>query len=249
MLLAIAADGCARRIPLPASAQGLGAPAVIARARAKRSTCEAYSAELRLQYFGGAGRYKGTAQLFAQRPDRLRYDIQGPHGGVLFAFATDGKQLAALDMGTNTITEGRATPEHFDALLPLAPLGLDAAGWVALMFGDIAIADAATLTYDDQAGLFWLRWARGPYGLRLGLDPVTFDARKMCGWVGDVEQWQVTLAPRDAHGLPKAMRVTASASHTDIELRWRDVDLQSPLVDAMFALPRPSGVAVRTLSH
>ncbi len=245
--LGLAMEGCAGRMPLPAGAEGLGPQAVIAHVRAKRSTCEGYSAELRLQYFGNAGRYKGTAQLFARRPDHLRYDIQGPHGGVLFAFATNGERLAALDMGANSMSEGSATPEHFDALLPLAPLGLEASGWVALMFGEIAISDAATLTYDDRAGLFWLRWARGAYDVRLGVDPVSFDARKMCGWVGDAEQWQVALAPRDAHGLPTTMRVTAAASRTDIELRWRDVDVQSALVDGMFELPRPRGVTIRSL--
>ena len=246
-LLINAIAGCAGRIPLPESARGLERTDVIARVRMKHGMCQGYSAEIRLQYFGRDGRYKGTAQLFARRPDHLRYDVQGPHGGVLLAFATDGARLAALDMGNNRMSEGCATAEHFDALLPLAPLGLEAAGWVALMFGEIAIDDKATLAYDDRAGLWWLRWTRGAYDVRLGVDPNTFEPRRACGSIGDVEQWEVTLAPRDSHGLPTMLRLRAPATGADIELRWRDVDVKSPLVDGMFMLPRPSGVSVRDL--
>ena len=206
-----------------------------------------YSAALRLHYLGAQGRYKGDAQLWVRRPASLRYEVQGPHGGVLLAFATDGHTLMALDMPNNSLVRGRASAANFDALLPLAPLDLDAAGWVALLFGEVRVPDTATLSYDDAVGLFWLAWRRGTQDVRLGVDPSTFAVRRATGSQDQKMVWCADIAPRDAAGLPTALRLRAPSADIDLELRWRDVDTTQPLVDAMFVLPIPRGVSPKDL--
>ncbi|MEO1170795.1 MAG: hypothetical protein AAFX94_01925, partial [Myxococcota bacterium] len=97
-----------------------------ARMLSAQSQLKSYVGEARLTYFGPDGRVKGTATLAVEKPASLRYEIQGPHGGVIEAFATNGVELQLLDFKTNRFIYGPANPSTIDQLLSFAPLGMDA---------------------------------------------------------------------------------------------------------------------------
>src|SRR5690554_3815951 len=90
---------CAGTIPLPRHLQVSGVQELQARMEKARPAVDKYFAEARLTYFGPQGRVKGTASLAVARPTSLRYDIIGPHGGVMEAFATNGEELQLLNPG------------------------------------------------------------------------------------------------------------------------------------------------------
>ena len=128
--------------------------------QAARSAVQCYSAEIRLTYFGPEGRLRGSANLLVQRPDHLRYELLGPHGGPLMAAVTDGNSMQAVDYKENRFVHGTATPAHLDALLQWAPLHLTPAGWVMLLFGEVDVPAAARVSFDAETRA-WLAQVAG----------------------------------------------------------------------------------------
>ena len=57
-----------------------------------------FSAEIELLYFDNKTRLHGRGSLLVVAPDKLRYNLEGPHGGVLQAFASDGQNLSLMDL-------------------------------------------------------------------------------------------------------------------------------------------------------
>lgn len=231
----------------PSAAQGLRpAPAPTALREMMRGTqaaAHAYSADARLTYFGPDGRLKGTASLLVQRPDKLRYELQGPHGGVLLAVVSDGSTLTALDFKENRLVRGPATAANFDRLLSVAPLNLDSVGWVDLLFGDVSVPADAKL---DGKAWRW-QWARPPQSFTVTIDPET--SRPTAAEVrhGEALVSSVKVLSRDGRGLPEALHLQVPAAKVEVEVRLREVTYDPEVSADVFSLAIPRGASEERL--
>jgi hypothetical protein len=89
-------------------------------------------------------RFVSSASLGMQRPDRLRLEVMGPHGGVIFALASDGARLQVLDARRNQRLEGPASAAQLDDWVHLQ-LGLRPAELAALLWGRFEAPDDADI--------------------------------------------------------------------------------------------------------
>lgn len=234
--------GCAGRVPLPQHLAVSGLPMLLERMDGARTTVQRFSAEARLTYLGPQGRLKGTAVMLLARPASLRCDVMGPHGGVLHAFATDGQELQALDVKSNQYLYGPANADNIDRLLPLAPLGLSPAAWVALLLGEVEVEQDATLTYDDRQGRFVIAWIIGGEERRVEVDPHTSQPTRVMSLAGGTVGSDVEVLGRDAAGLPVAVRLRAVHAGVHLELKLRDVERDAKIDASTFRLDPPRGI-------
>lgn len=250
-LVAVLLGACAARIPLPEHLRPSGTSELVSRMRAASVPLSSFSAEARLTYFGPDGRVKARADIVAARPASLRYDVRGPHGGVITAFATDGKELAALDVANSRFVYGPATVANIDRLLPFAPLGLTPEGWVRMLFGEIDVPPTADLFYNDSTGRFELTWQDGGHTRRVEVDPRT--ARPVRAQALVMQQAaahvisDIAFDERNDQGLPTMMRIRVPMEKADIELHLRDIEADSQPEDDTFTINPPSGVPAEHL--
>jgi len=239
----LAAWGCTHRIPLPPRLAVSGTAELRERMVAARPTVQKYFAEARMTYFGPAGtRVKGSASLAVARPHSLRYDLIGPHGGVIEAFATNGTELQLLIAGENRFLHGPATPANVDRLLSFVPLRLDPEGWVGLLFGDIEVPPEAEVRYDEEQGLFAVTWQSGDATVRAGVDPETSRVMRAVMRRGDEVISDVEIEERDERGLPVQLRMKAPSADIDVRVVLRDVEHDPPsLGPDAFVLEPPRG--------
>ena len=90
--------GCAGRIPLPVHLQSERLNSLTERMVQAHTEVRAFVGEARLTYFGEEGRVRATATLAVARPGKFRYEILGPHGAAVEAFATDGASFQVLKL-------------------------------------------------------------------------------------------------------------------------------------------------------
>ncbi len=245
-LLALVA--CGRQVPLATALRAPGPDELRQRMSAAQVAGAAYTAELRLTSFGPAGRARGTASLAVQRPASFRYELLGPHGGVVQAFATNGHELQLLDVGASRFLHGPATPANISRLLALVPLDLTARDWVNLLFGEVTVPEAAGLGYDAQAASFVWTWEKPPQRGRVEVDPHTAHATRAVMWDGDAKVWEITVVSRDARGLPAELKLEAPAAKASVEVHLRDVDHVPQLDATLFTLDPPRGVNIERLA-
>lgn len=240
---------CAHRHPLPRAYAGTDTAGLLARLTAAQSRLHSFSAEARVSYFGPEGRLRGSVTLLVARPDRLRYELMGPHGGPLMAVATDGQQVQVVDFRESRFVQGPATASNLDRLLDLAPLGLPPAGWVALLFGEVTPPPTALLGYDDAQGAFLLHWQEANRRYTVAVDPVSAQPRRATIRTGPDNEIlsDVEILARDAAGLPTALQVTVPSAQIDMGVRLRDVLPDPPVDAAAFTLQPPRGVTVERL--
>lgn len=254
-VVAFSVASCAGRIPLPKHLEVQNTEALLARMAAKRSTVKSFVAEARMTYFGPSGRVKGTATIAVARPASLRYEIQGPHGGTLEAFACDGERLQLLNLGESRFIVGEASPENLDRLMSFAPLGFTTKQWVSVLFGDFAIPKSASHRYDDRRGVFVIRWLRsrsdksppqvpaeGQEWMELSVDPKTSMAVHAAMIVDGEVFSEVEVESRDTHGLPAALHVAVPKAKVEMRMKLRDLTLNPELAPAVFQLQPPAGV-------
>ena len=244
-----------------------------ARLETRRVTVNSYSAEVRLTYFGAKGRVRGTASLAVQRPAKLRYELMGPHGGAIGAFATNGKEIQAADLAQSRFVYGPATRDNLDQLFAIAPLHLDAEAWVSLLFGEVvgpdrelyltpgqvnvrmmsllfgevALPDRATVAWDDALERLVATWQEGAHTMRVEVD--ANENRVTRATVisrGDVLT-DIEVRGWDDHGLPAELALRVPATGDDVELKLRDVAYDPVLDPGVFTLEPPRGAKLEHL--
>ncbi|MBI3179580.1 MAG: hypothetical protein HYZ27_07945 [Deltaproteobacteria bacterium] len=239
---------CARVAPLPEHLRAPSPNELRERMAAVRVSGEAYTAELRLTSFGPEGRVRGTASLAVQRPASFRYELFGPHGGVIQAFATNGHELQLLDLGASKFFYGPATPHNISRLLTLVPLDLTALDWVHVLFGEVAVPSDARLSYDEEAKGFAWEWEKSPQRGRVDVDPYSARATRAVLWDHETKLWEIRVAARDSRGLPSELMLEAPAAKTRVEVHLRDVDHAPKLDASLFVLDPPAAVSVERLA-
>ncbi len=204
---------------------------------AARAPVKSYVAEARLTYFGPDGRVRGTATLALSRPASLRYEIQGPHGGVIEAFATDGVELQLLDFKTNRFIYGPAKPETIDELLSFAPLGMGAEEWVDLLCGDLLPPENAEVFATE--GLLRARWENDGLTRELYVDPESARTERAVAMRGQVLVSEVRVEGRGERGLPDRLELEVPEAEVDMEIRLRDLTFDPDLDASVFRIEAP----------
>ena len=234
--------GCAGRIPLPEHLKSMTAQTV-AEAMSKRAvTLESFSSEVRVTYFGPEGRLKGTVSLAAQRPGKFRYNLMGPHGGVLEAFATNGQTVQLSKMSESRFLYGPATPDTLDRLLFFAPLHLGPQGWVELLFGAVTVPTDAALDYDDHSGHWVLHWQDNQKLVRVHVDPQEMMMSRLEVSIAGELVCDVTIKSRHAVGLPAELKLKAPRDKVQATLKTRDISENPTFGKTTFELSPPRGV-------
>ncbi|MEE8409522.1 MAG: DUF4292 domain-containing protein [Myxococcota bacterium] len=246
---------CPKRIPLPERLKVSGTVELLQRIARARAAVDAFSAEIRLTYFGPKGRrFKGTASLAVLRPKSLRYELQGPHGGVLEAFATNGAELQLFDLENNRFYHGPATPRNFNQLMALVPLGLNGEEWVALLFGEVCIPNHALLAYDDRVGRFIFTWEDQGLARRVEVDAetsrvtrATVHRRDAVG--SEINVSEINIRERDERGLPVVLELKGGPGDLSVRVRLRDVSYDVEHEPDVFVLDPPAQVTPEYLGE
>ena len=242
ILLFLLCVGCAGRIPMPQHIESVTVSEVVKAMEKQSAELKSFTCEMRVTFFGPDGRLKGTVSLAAMRPGQFRYNLMGPHGGVLEAFATNGQTFDLSKMSESRFLYGPATPETLDRLLFFAPLHLDAAGWVDLLFGVVAIPEDALMNYDDKSGYLVLNWEQANRAMRVHVDPNTMQMTRLEVSVDGQLVCDVTIDDRHSSGLPAKLVLNAPRDDVKATLKTRDIVLNPALTENTFRLSPPRGV-------
>jgi hypothetical protein len=234
--------GCAGRIPLPEHLQQMTAQTVTDAMNKRAVKLKAFSSEVRVTYFGPDGRLKGTVSLAAQRPGKFRYNLMGPHGGVLEAFATNGQTFQLSKMSESRFLYGPATPDTLDRLLFFAPLHLGPKGWVDLLFGTVSIPSHATLDYSEQTGQWMLEWEEQEKFVRVHVEPQEMMMSRLEVSIAGELVCDVSIESRHAVGLPAKLNLKAPRDKVQATLKTRDIRENPTFGKATFELSPPRGV-------
>jgi outer membrane lipoprotein-sorting protein len=234
-LLLLLAPACVKNVAPPASLAAM-ADAM----QQARSQHRAFSADAKITYFGKEGRAKAGATLAVARPASLRYELHGPHEGVIQAFATNGAELQLLDFQNNRFVYGPSTPGAIDKLMQFAPLHLTADAWVAMLFGDVVIGNGAEVT---SRGPFWLaRWTENEVTREVLVDPASARVAQMRALRGHDVLSDVEVSDYDPSGIPTTLHMQVPSAKVDLEIRLKDLTIDPELDASVFVLDAPASL-------
>ncbi|MEI9939313.1 MAG: hypothetical protein WDO69_18995 [Pseudomonadota bacterium] len=153
-LLATLALGCAS--PPPAS-QFPNAQAALERMRATTSCSRALTSDAKIDYFGEAGRLRGTLLYVVAVPDKLRLDVVSPFGATVSTLTSDGHDFALFDLRQKQFLRGPANACNLGRFthVPVPPAAL-----VQLLRGE-----APVLLHTPAAAS--IAWESGEYVVRI----------------------------------------------------------------------------------
>lgn len=242
IIVGLCLAGCATTTRLPEHLKVAELDELLERIERKSGGPESFVAEARLTWVGDGRRLKGTATLASKRPGFLRYEIQGPHGGVLEAFATNGKEFQVAKLAEGRFLYGPAKALLLNRLLPFAPLSLDSAGWVDLLFGRIAIPPSANWQYDPQIARFVVEFERGAAAMRVEVVPETSRISRITSAIEGESPWEVKISRWDPSGLPAELGFSAPGQGGEGRIKLRDIKVGQHLEDSLFVLEPLEGV-------
>jgi len=153
-LLATLAFGCAT--PPPAS-QFPNAQAALDRMRATTSCSRALTSDAKIDYFGEAGRIRGSLLYVVAVPDKLRLDVVSPFGATVSTVTSDGHDFAYFDLRQKQFLRGPANACNLGRFthVPVPPAAL-----VQLLRGE-----APVLVHAPNAAS--IAWESGEYVVRI----------------------------------------------------------------------------------
>lgn len=221
------------------------------REKIKKSTAQdtSFIAEARLIYFKKSKRLKGSATIVARQPGHLRYEILGPHGGVIEAFATNGKELQIAKLAENRFLYGPASPELLDRLLPFAPLNLDSTGWVELLFGRVTIPEDAALRHVSEKQHYRFDFNRAGTQISVTVDSKTSRMMRITGHVAGERQYDVQVSRWAPEGIPKKLRIVVPKVELEVRMEFRDIQMGTSLDDGLFTLEPIRGIPTEYLGY
>jgi outer membrane lipoprotein-sorting protein len=197
-------------------------------------------------------RVKVKVQLYAERPDRLRLEVDAPIGGGAATLVTNGRDFQLFDARQGRFFTGEAAACNVarliqvelppraivDALLGSLPLQGVAAepGWDPHDGG----REIFTLRDDDGATRIWLD------GRDKSWDPVRAERRDAGGRL----LWRLSHEQFADHGgvrLPAQTIVEDPLHRTTVKLRYREQNVNPDLPARGFTLDPPSGLPTETV--
>ena len=142
--------------PPPAS-QFPNAQAALDRMRATTACSRALTSEAKIDYFGAAGRIRGSLLYVVAVPDKLRLDIISPFGATVSTVTSDGRDFALFDLRQKQFLRGPANACNLGKFthVPVPPAAL-----VQLLRGE-----APVLVHQPAAAS--IAWESGEYVVRI----------------------------------------------------------------------------------
>lgn len=153
-LLTALAVGCAS--PPPAS-QFPNAQAALDRMRATTACSRALTSDAKIDYFGEAGRIRGSLLYVVAVPDKLRLDVVSPFGATISTVTSNGREFALFDLRQKEFLRGPANACNLGRFthVPVPPAAL-----VQLLRGE-----APVLVHTPSAAT--IAWESGEYVVRI----------------------------------------------------------------------------------
>jgi hypothetical protein len=142
--------------PPPAS-QFPNAQAALDRMRASTACSRALKSDAKIDYFGDAGRIRGSLLYVVAVPDKLRLDIISPFGATVSTVTSDGHDFALFDLREKQFLRGPANACNLGRFthVPVPPGAL-----VQLLRGE-----APVLVHQPAAAS--IAWESGEYVVRI----------------------------------------------------------------------------------
>lgn len=142
--------------PPPAS-QFPNAQAALDRMHATSACSRALTSEAKIDYFGDAGRIRGSLLYVVALPDKLRLDIVSPFGATVSTVTSDGHDFALFDLRQHQFLRGPANACNLGRFthVPVPPAAL-----VQLLRGE------APVLVHTPAGAS-IAWESGEYVVRI----------------------------------------------------------------------------------
>jgi hypothetical protein len=203
-------------------------------------------------YVDGKAR-KADLLVQIERPGRVHLQALTPTLEMVAVLATDGERFTSFERGGRECATGRACPRNMARLLPLAlpPAQLAEAllGRPPLIVAPGAAGERA-LRWDGERRAWRVELRAPPLRQELWVRPPRMDVLASRLWRGDGLLLSVAWADHDrfgAQGPPARMRVRTAADKVDLSVELREVERDAPIEAEAFAVPCPSGMAVREL--
>lgn len=152
--LSLAALGCSSG---PPASQFPNAQAALDRMRATYACSRALTSEAKIDYFGEAGRIRGSLLYVVAVPDKLRLDIISPFGATVSTVTSDGHEFSLFDLRQKQFLRGPANACNLGRFthVPVPPAAL-----VQLLRGE-----APVLVHEPSAAR--IAWEAGEYVVRI----------------------------------------------------------------------------------
>jgi hypothetical protein len=141
----------------PPASQFPNAEAALDRMRASTACSRALKSDAKIDYFGDAGRIRGSLLYVVAVPDKLRLDIISPFGATVSTVTSDGHDFALFDLRQQEFLRGPANACNLGRFthVPVPPGAL-----VQLLRGE-----APVLVHQPAAAS--IAWESGEYVVRI----------------------------------------------------------------------------------
>ncbi len=191
----------------------------------------------------------GTEQyLVAERPGRLRVEVQDFFGNVVASLAVEGGRLALYDARERTFLRGAATPANLARLIPVA---VTPEALVTLLCGSAPLLDGQPVSAEPAEGSVLLTIREGDLVQRLEVGPgaALLSARqRRVAPGGEVPagldaEFSVHRT-RAGQRVPTDLAARAPEGGVAFSLHWRELEVNGPVDPSLFLLTPPHGVRV-----
>lgn len=250
--LALLIGGCCPRLFTPPDTPISDAADLLKRNRDHGSRIVSIELLTRMSWYADSQARKGTVEVLARRPSKVRFEALDPAGANTVAvMISDGERFTSHERGQADCFTGEACRENIARLLPLAFEGeqlFDALVGTA----PIILHETATGGWDECQGAYEIVLSRAADETvqELWLRPDSFAAIRTKVTRAGQLLYELTwddFEPVDAIPFPRRVHFESPERDTDLSVKVREVYLNSVDTDEPFAPACPSGTTHREL--
>jgi hypothetical protein len=189
------------------------------------------------------GRY--ALHIAVRRPASIHIEALSPLGDPVAVLVADKGRFALLDLRNNVFYRGPASPENLSRLLP-APLRDEEL--VALLTGaipELPGGQPASVKRDGDGYLLVLTAVSEMQEVALGGDLRVNEVRRKLSQGAPL--WTVHLDEHDDRSgaqVPRLLHLSSPGTHTEVDLRLRNMETGLPPPSGAFQLGVPQGMRV-----
>jgi hypothetical protein len=190
--------------------------------------------------------------LAAEKPDRIHLEALDFFGNPALVLVADGGRFVLYDARAKVVWRGAATPRNLSRLLPLA---LSPEELVTILCGSAPILPrGAPARAEPGRGIVTLvlEATEVEQALAVGPRAVVEASRTRAADGGEVPgaaDLRLSYDDADHPGFPSEVKVAVQRRGVELELAWREVELNGALDGALFALAPPRGARVVDLAE
>jgi outer membrane lipoprotein-sorting protein len=227
------------------------AATLIQEVRGRQAQARSLRGETKMDYMAPEGRTKVTVNLAVARPGRLRFEAENPISGhTVGTLVTDGRTFALLDVEHNRFLYGPALACNVARMTRIAMPPDDVA---------VILLGSAPILPHERADVGYTRDGGGREILTLHLRDGARERIAIARKTRDVVEAELLdrtgrsvwrLAHEDfrtvgAVRLPRKTKFVEPRGKADILIRFKDVEANVAIPDAVFTLAPPPGMLAR----